>query len=97
MSCFPQIANYCSKQEKEEEEQEQEQEQGIMCEACQGKGWLLCDFCQGQKTNVQAKNNRVYRRCPTCKAVTASISSLAFLFIKRNHFTLLYYLIITIF
>jgi hypothetical protein len=67
---FCQIVIDCSKQEEEEEEgEDQEQEQGIMCEACRGKGWLLCDFCKGQKTNVQAKNNRIYRRCPTCKAV----------------------------
>ncbi|KAK1269588.1 hypothetical protein QJS04_geneDACA013991 [Acorus gramineus] len=42
---------------------------GNMCEPCNGKGWLLCDFCQGQKTNVKAENNRIYRRCPSCKAI----------------------------
>ncbi|XP_010472446.1 PREDICTED: uncharacterized protein LOC104752080 [Camelina sativa] len=41
----------------------------ILCEDCNGKGWLLCDFCKGQKTNVKSENNRIYRRCPTCKAV----------------------------
>ncbi|XP_068638979.1 uncharacterized protein [Aristolochia californica] len=41
---------------------------GILCEPCNGKGWLLCSFCQGQKTNVKADNNRIYRRCPSCKA-----------------------------
>ncbi|WJX41935.1 hypothetical protein P8452_29223 [Trifolium repens] len=41
----------------------------IMCEPCNGNGWLICDFCQGQKTNVKAQNNRIYRRCPSCKAV----------------------------
>ncbi|KAL1360136.1 uncharacterized protein LOC107485319 [Arachis duranensis] len=41
----------------------------IMCEPCNGKGWLLCDFCKGQKTNVRAENKRLYRRCPTCRAV----------------------------
>lgn len=41
----------------------------IMCEACNGKGWLLCDFCNGQKTNVKAENKRIYRRCPSCRAV----------------------------
>ncbi|KAJ4760637.1 chaperone protein dnaJ-like protein [Rhynchospora pubera] len=56
-------------QQEEENEKEREQEDGIMCEACQGKGWLLCDFCNGQKVNVQTKKNRIYRRCPTCKAV----------------------------
>ncbi|MBA0810741.1 hypothetical protein Gohar_002701 [Gossypium harknessii] len=42
---------------------------GIMCEPCNGKGWLLCDFCKGQKTNVTADNKRIYRRCPSCKAI----------------------------
>ncbi|GAU28164.1 hypothetical protein TSUD_313230 [Trifolium subterraneum] len=41
----------------------------IMCEPCNGNGWLICDFCEGQKTNVKAQNNRIYRRCPSCKAV----------------------------
>ncbi|KAK4854582.1 hypothetical protein QYF36_026251 [Acer negundo] len=48
---------------------QQEIDVGILCEPCNGKGWLLCDFCEGQKTNVKAANNRVYRRCPSCKAV----------------------------
>ncbi|XP_062165538.1 protein PHOTOSYSTEM I ASSEMBLY 2, chloroplastic [Alnus glutinosa] len=39
-----------------------------MCEPCNGKGWLLCDFCKGQKINVRAENNRIYRRCPSCRA-----------------------------
>ncbi|XP_012076301.1 protein PHOTOSYSTEM I ASSEMBLY 2, chloroplastic isoform X2 [Jatropha curcas] len=42
---------------------------GIMCEPCNGKGWLLCDFCKGQKTNVKAENKRIYRRCPSCRAI----------------------------
>ncbi|ESW09141.1 hypothetical protein PHAVU_009G103700 [Phaseolus vulgaris] len=42
---------------------------GIMCEPCNGKGWLVCDFCKGQKTNIKAENKRIYRRCPSCKAV----------------------------
>ncbi|KAK6274291.1 PREDICTED: uncharacterized protein LOC18587586 [Theobroma cacao] len=42
---------------------------GIMCEPCNGKGWLLCDFCKGQKTNVKADNKRIYRRCPSCRAI----------------------------
>lgn len=45
----------------------------ILCEDCNGKGWLLCDFCKGQKTNVKSENNRIYRRCPTCKAVSFRI------------------------
>ncbi|RZC15572.1 hypothetical protein D0Y65_009086 [Glycine soja] len=45
-------------------------EAGIVCEPCNGTGWLVCDFCNGQKTNVKAENNkRIYRRCPSCKAV----------------------------
>lgn len=46
-------------------------EAGIVCEPCNGTGWLVCDFCNGQKTNVKAENNkRIYRRCPSCKAVS---------------------------
>ncbi|KAL6965299.1 hypothetical protein U1Q18_036353 [Sarracenia purpurea var. burkii] len=48
---------------------EQRLEAGIMCEPCNGTGWLPCDFCKGQKTNVKAANNRIYRRCPSCKAI----------------------------
>ncbi|KAK9099692.1 hypothetical protein Scep_023122 [Stephania cephalantha] len=48
---------------------QQQEEMGIMCEPCGGKGWLLCDFCNGQKTNVKAPNKRIYRRCPSCRAV----------------------------
>ncbi|KAA0065015.1 uncharacterized protein E6C27_scaffold82G003390 [Cucumis melo var. makuwa] len=40
----------------------------IECEPCNGKGWIVCDFCEGQKTNVKAENNRIYRRCPSCRA-----------------------------
>lgn len=46
----------------------QEEKVGILCEPCGGTGWLLCDFCNGQKTNVKSETNRIYRRCPTCKA-----------------------------
>lgn len=42
---------------------------GIMCEPCHGRGWLLCNFCKGQKTNVKAENNRIYRRCPDCRGI----------------------------
>ncbi|KAF5754007.1 putative Heat shock protein DnaJ, cysteine-rich domain superfamily [Helianthus annuus] len=42
---------------------------GIECEPCEGRGWLLCDFCKGQKTNVKSETNRIYRRCPSCRAV----------------------------
>ncbi|PON76457.1 chaperone protein dnaJ-like protein [Parasponia andersonii] len=47
----------------------QQAEAGILCEPCNGKGWLLCEFCKGQKSNVKAENNRIYRRCPSCRAV----------------------------
>ncbi|XP_015169018.1 uncharacterized protein [Solanum tuberosum] len=33
-------------------------------------GWLLCDFCKGQKTNVKSETNKIYRRCPSCRAVS---------------------------
>ncbi|RZC56894.1 hypothetical protein C5167_015734 [Papaver somniferum] len=49
--------------------QQLQEDIGIMCEPCSGKGWLLCDFCNGQKTNVKAQNNRIYRRCPSCRAI----------------------------
>ncbi|XP_012076300.1 uncharacterized protein LOC105637447 isoform X1 [Jatropha curcas] len=49
--------------------QEEQVDSGIMCEPCNGKGWLLCDFCKGQKTNVKAENKRIYRRCPSCRAI----------------------------
>ncbi|KAL4570235.1 hypothetical protein LXL04_025886 [Taraxacum kok-saghyz] len=42
---------------------------GIECEPCDGRGWLICDFCKGQKTNVKSETNRIYRRCPSCRAV----------------------------
>ncbi|TVU05134.1 hypothetical protein EJB05_48286, partial [Eragrostis curvula] len=44
------------------------EEEGVVCEACSGAGWLLCDFCKGKKNNVKSETSRVYRRCPTCKA-----------------------------
>ncbi|KAG6511764.1 hypothetical protein ZIOFF_029841 [Zingiber officinale] len=50
-------------------EEEAQEEFGILCEPCNGRGWLLCDFCEGKKNNVKAENSRIYRRCPTCKAV----------------------------
>ncbi|XAR69617.1 hypothetical protein NMG60_11001276 [Bertholletia excelsa] len=54
---------------------QQEVEAAIMCEPCNGTGWLVCDFCQGQKVNVKALNNRIYRRCPSCKAVGCILCS----------------------
>eukprot|EP00270_Netrium_digitus_P002849 TRINITY_DN13222_c0_g1_i3.p1 TRINITY_DN13222_c0_g1~~TRINITY_DN13222_c0_g1_i3.p1 ORF type:complete len:205 (-),score=60.76 TRINITY_DN13222_c0_g1_i3:193-735(-) len=39
------------------------------CSECGGSGWLICDFCNGQKVNVQIRANKFYRRCPTCRAV----------------------------
>ncbi|KAF6167314.1 hypothetical protein GIB67_043175 [Kingdonia uniflora] len=54
---------------------QQQQDAGIMCDACNGNGWLICDFCDGQKINVKAKNNRIYRRCPTCRAIGCILCS----------------------
>ncbi|KAH0742285.1 hypothetical protein KY290_035328 [Solanum tuberosum] len=51
---------------------EQQVEAGIICEPCGGTGWLLCDFCKGQKTNVKSETNKIYRRCPSCRAVSNS-------------------------
>ncbi|XP_021744129.1 uncharacterized protein LOC110710173 [Chenopodium quinoa] len=48
--------------------EQQESKVGILCEPCNGTGWLLCDFCNGQKTNVKSQTNKIYRRCPSCKA-----------------------------
>lgn len=56
----------------------QEEKVGILCEPCSGTGWLLCDFCNGQKTNVKSKTNRIYRRCPTCKAMRVMVSNFCF-------------------
>ncbi|KAF7830159.1 chaperone protein dnaJ-like protein [Senna tora] len=49
--------------------QQQADTAGIMCEPCNGTGWILCDFCKGQKTNVKGENKRTYRRCPSCRAI----------------------------
>ncbi|KAI3812498.1 hypothetical protein L1987_17208 [Smallanthus sonchifolius] len=46
---------------------------GIECEPCDGRGWLVCDFCKGQKTNVKSETNRIYRRCPSCRAVSNAL------------------------
>ncbi|KAB2619229.1 hypothetical protein D8674_015098 [Pyrus ussuriensis x Pyrus communis] len=46
-----------------------EAEMAILCEDCNGIGWLLCDFCRGQKTNVKSETNRIYLRCPSCRAI----------------------------
>ncbi|XP_021729260.1 uncharacterized protein LOC110696285 isoform X2 [Chenopodium quinoa] len=51
-----------------QEVEQQESKVGILCEPCNGTGWLLCDFCNGQKTNVKSQTNKIYRRCPSCKA-----------------------------
>ncbi|RXH92367.1 hypothetical protein DVH24_033263 [Malus domestica] len=42
----------------------------ILCEDCNGIGWLLCDFCKGQKMNVKSETNRIYGRCPSCRTVS---------------------------
>ncbi|CAD5167583.1 unnamed protein product [Musa acuminata subsp. malaccensis] len=68
VNCTPLEQNPKTEQEHMTEEEEEE-EFRILCEPCNGRGWLLCDFCKGKKNNVKAENNRIYRRCPTCKAV----------------------------
>ncbi|KAH6790953.1 chaperone protein dnaJ-like protein [Perilla frutescens var. frutescens] len=54
---------------------QQQADSGILCESCSGRGWLICDFCKGQKTNVKSENNRIYRRCPSCKAIGSTLCS----------------------
>ncbi|XP_073300719.1 uncharacterized protein [Primulina huaijiensis] len=55
---------------------QQQLDSGIMCESCSGRGWLLCEFCKGQKTNVKtAESNRIYRRCPACKSIGSVLCS----------------------
>ncbi|KAL3691306.1 hypothetical protein R1sor_004957 [Riccia sorocarpa] len=41
------------------------------CEVCQGLGFRICDYCQGEKVNVPVKGRatRFHRRCPECRAV----------------------------
>ncbi|GAQ88670.1 hypothetical protein KFL_004500100 [Klebsormidium nitens] len=39
----------------------------IPCDICLGSGWLICDFCRGEKVNIQVKK-KLYRRCPSCRA-----------------------------
>ncbi|KAL6296437.1 hypothetical protein ACE6H2_004579 [Prunus campanulata] len=53
----------------QQQRQEPEGDVAVLCEACNGRGWLLCDFCKGQKTNVKSETNRIYRRCPACRAI----------------------------
>lgn len=48
---------------------EEEDGPNLPCGTCNSKGWLVCDFCKGQKTNVQVRANKFYRRCPSCRAV----------------------------
>ncbi|PKA56593.1 hypothetical protein AXF42_Ash012723 [Apostasia shenzhenica] len=56
------------------EDDEEDEIIGILCEFCSGSGWLLCDYCKGQKTNVKSeKSSRFYRRCPNCRAVSPSL------------------------
>ncbi|KAL9675802.1 hypothetical protein QQ045_004008 [Rhodiola kirilowii] len=58
----------------QQEVMDEEDDLGIVCDPCGGKGWILCDFCNGQKTNVKSASNRIYRRCPSCKAGRRSSS-----------------------
>ncbi|XP_011006642.1 PREDICTED: uncharacterized protein LOC105112604 [Populus euphratica] len=62
VNCSPPI-------QQQVQEEQQQVTSGILCEPCNGKGWLLCDFCKGLKTNVKADNKRLYRRCPSCRAI----------------------------
>ncbi|CAN4076521.1 unnamed protein product [Withania somnifera] len=50
-------------------------EAGILCEPCGGTGWLLCDFCKGQKTYVKSEIKKIHRRCPSCRAVGCLLCS----------------------
>ncbi|XP_011076216.1 uncharacterized protein LOC105160485 [Sesamum indicum] len=54
---------------------QQQVDPGIMCECCSGRGWLLCEFCKGQKVNVKSESNRIYRRCPSCRAIGSVLCS----------------------
>jgi len=58
---------------------EKEDGPNLPCDTCNGKGWTVCDFCKGQKTNVQVRANKFYRRCPSCRAVSFSERTLCFL------------------
>ncbi|XP_024031691.1 uncharacterized protein LOC21402802 [Morus notabilis] len=58
-----------AQQVQQQEQEQQQSDAGILCEPCNGRGWLVCDFCKGQKTNVKADNKRIYRRCPSCRAI----------------------------
>ncbi|KAK8966054.1 hypothetical protein KSP40_PGU005094 [Platanthera guangdongensis] len=40
-----------------------------MCDRCNNSGWLVCDLCRGEKTNVKYQGSRFFRRCPNCKAI----------------------------
>ncbi|KAL2896765.1 Chaperone protein DnaJ [Bienertia sinuspersici] len=79
-NCLPNIPSSSSSSKKRvglkpafcsavQQVEQQESKVGILCEPCNGTGWLLCDFCNGQKTNVKSQTNKIYRRCPTCKAI----------------------------
>ncbi|TQE06528.1 hypothetical protein C1H46_007770, partial [Malus baccata] len=59
----------------------------ILCEDCNGRGWLLCDFCKGQKTNVKSETNRIYDRCPSCRI--KSIKCFAETSNKKNKITMI--------
>ncbi|KAG1332001.1 hypothetical protein COCNU_02G019690 [Cocos nucifera] len=63
------LAANCTPLRQSLQKQVEEEEVGIMWDSCGGRGWLLCDFCEGKKTYVKAENNRIYRRCPTCRAI----------------------------
>uniref|UniRef100_A0A1D1YPE0 Chaperone protein DnaJ n=1 Tax=Anthurium amnicola TaxID=1678845 RepID=A0A1D1YPE0_9ARAE len=70
--CFPPQQQ---QQQQTTHQRHQEEGVGILCEPCNGRGWLLCDLCKGHKTNVKAENNRIYRRCPSCRAIGCVLCS----------------------
>ncbi|KAI4330405.1 hypothetical protein MLD38_028695 [Melastoma candidum] len=47
----------------------------ILCEPCKGSGWVICDFCNGKKTNVPSETRRIHRRCPSCRAIGVILCS----------------------
>ncbi|KAG0623384.1 hypothetical protein M758_3G170700 [Ceratodon purpureus] len=53
-------------------EGEEEDGPNLPCGTCDSKGWLVCSFCNRQKTNVQVRANKFYRRCPSCRAMNCA-------------------------
>ncbi|KAI3962944.1 hypothetical protein MKX01_029755 [Papaver californicum] len=73
--------------------QQLQEDIGIMCEPCSGKGWLLCDFCNGQKTNigyVLCSKCEVFK-CFTFQTSVTAMSSLIVFFLP-NIYTFIVFL-----